>query len=264
MKSYLGIFKTHFKGELQYRARAFAGLFTQGFWGIMYVFLYTAFMRGGMEGFSISQMTSYVWLGQAFFALRLLDTPKHLTGEITSGNICYRFTRPINLYNQWFAEYLGERLSMTLLRSVPIILITLLLPKNYGLSLPVSLGAFGLSILALAIGALIISALSMIAVYLTFRTLNSKGSLAIVSVISGLLGGIFIPLPLMPQAVQNVLYWLPFRYISDLSFRLYIGNVGILAGLTQIGIATAWLVILVIVGKLLMKRALKKVVVQGG
>ena len=66
MKSYLGMFKMSFKGELQYRARAFSGILTQFFWGVMYVYLYTAFMGGNViDGFSLPQMASYVWLGQA-------------------------------------------------------------------------------------------------------------------------------------------------------------------------------------------------------
>lgn len=264
MQSYIGIFKTHFKGELQYRARAFSGLLTQAFWGMMYVYLYTAFMRGGIEGFSISQMTSYIWLGQAFFALRYVGIPKHLGREITSGDICYRYTRPVDMYNQWYAEYLGEKLSATLLRCLPIVLVTIFLPSNVGLSLPVSFLALVLALVALIIGALVCCSISMIAVFLTFKTLNHKGSTILMQTITGLLGGLYIPIPLMPQPVQRVLMWLPFRYVSDLSFRIYVGNIGILAGLTQIGIALAWLVILVALGRILMNAAIKKTVIQGG
>ena len=57
MRSYKGFFKMTFKGEIQYRAKAFSGIATQFFWGIMYVYLYTAFMGGSIiDGFSISQM----------------------------------------------------------------------------------------------------------------------------------------------------------------------------------------------------------------
>ena len=66
MKSYNGLFKMTFKGELQYRAKAISGITTQFFWGIMYIYLYTAFMGGNLiDGFSIPQMASYIWLNQA-------------------------------------------------------------------------------------------------------------------------------------------------------------------------------------------------------
>ena len=172
MNSYRGLFKMTFKGELQYRAKAISGMMTQLFWGIMYVYLYTAFMGGKIiEGFSIPQMASYVWLGQAFFVLRFPDLPKNCASEIENGNVCYKFVRPINLYNQWFFEHLGFKLSATLLRFAPIVTVSLLLPRDIGLMLPVSGLAFLLFILSLTIGALMTSAISMIVVFLTFKTL---------------------------------------------------------------------------------------------
>ena len=78
MMSYFGIFKMNFKGELQYRSKAISGVVTQIFWGLMYIYLYTAFMGGKIiDGFSINQMITYVWLGQAFLVIRFLDLPKN-------------------------------------------------------------------------------------------------------------------------------------------------------------------------------------------
>ena len=265
MNSYRGLFKMTFKGELQYRAKAISGMTTQLFWGIMYIYLYTAFMGGKIiEGFSVSQMASYIWLGQAFFVLRYVELPKKCGKEIENGDVCYKFVRPVDLYNQWFFEHLGYKLSATLLRFLPITVVAFLLPKSIGLSAPVSFTAFLLFLISLLIGAVLMSALSMIVVYLTFKTMSPKGTSTIVQTISGLLGGFFIPLPLMPQAVQTILNYLPFRYIADLPLRIYIGNIGVQSALMYIGISLLWLIGLVVIGKLLLKNALKKTVIQGG
>ena len=265
MKSYFGLFKMTFKGEVQYRAKALSGICTQLFWGLMYIYLYTAFMGGKViEGFSIPQMVTYIWLGQAFFSMRFILLPNKCATEITNGNVCYKFVRPVDIYNQWFFEHFGQRLSATILRFFPIILITFLLPSSIGLTLPVSFTAFLLFLISLLIGCLMSVALSMLGVYLTFKTLSPKGSITIVNSITMLLGGMCIPLPLMPIAIQNVLMWLPFRYVSDLPFRIYIGNIPTMDALVQIGIALSWLIILIIIGKLLLKRALKNTIIQGG
>lgn len=265
MRAYLGLFKMTFKGELQYRAKAISGICTQLFWGFMYVYLYTAFMGGKIiDGFSIPQMATYIWLGQAFFAMRYIMLPQHCGAEISNGNVCYKFVRPVNIYNQWFAEHLGQKLSATILRFAPIVLISMLLPNNIGMSLPASFEAFALFLVALALGCLMSVVLSMIAVYITFKTMSPKGSITIVNTITMLLGGMCIPLPLMPAGVQAVLSWLPFRFVSDLPFRIYIGNLGTVDALIQMGVCLAWLIVLIIVGKLLMKQALKNTVIQGG
>lgn len=263
--SYKGLFKMTFKGELQYRAKAISGITTQFFWGIMYVYLYTAFMTGKViDGFTIPQMASYIWLGQAFWALRYVDLPKGCGEEIKNGNVCYKFVRPLNLYNQWYVEHLGYKLSATLLRFIPITIIALLLPSSIGLMLPVNFLAFLLFLLALALGAMMTSAIAMLAVWLTFKTLSPKGSSTMINVVTNLLAGGFIPLPLMPSEIQNVLNYLPFRFISDLPYRIYIGNIGVLSGLKFIAIGFSWLIVLVLLGKLLISKSLKKTVIQGG
>lgn len=265
MRSYLGLFKMTFKGELQYRAKALSGVATQFFWGLMYVYLYTAFMGGKLiNGFSIAQMASYVWLGQALFAMRYLGLPKNSAKDIETGNVCYKYVRPVSLYNQWYAEYLGEKVSSTMLRSLPILLITFFLPNNVGMSLPVSFPAFLLFLLGIGIGFAISVAFSMFAVYFSFITMSGKGALAFISVIVGLFGGVFVPIPLMPLGLQKALNYLPFRYISDLPFRIYIGNVGLAEGATALAIGIVWLVVLIVLGKLLIKSASRRVVVQGG
>ncbi len=264
MSSYFGLFKMTFKGELQYRVKAINGVITQFFWGLMYIFLFTAFMsEKTINGFSVSQMTTYIWLGQAFFALKYIMLPKNCAKMIASGDVCYNLIRPMNFYNQWFMQGIGERLSSTILRCTPLIIVTLFIPK-IGLGLPVSIGAFGLFLVALILGFFMASAISMIAVYLTFITLTERGMPGIVNIITGLFCGTYIPLPLLPESIQNVIMYLPFRVIGDLPFRIYIGNINTKEALIQIAIGAAWVVVMILLGKLAIRSALKKTVVQGG
>ena len=82
--------------------------------------------------------------------------------------------------------------------------------------------------------------------------------------IMGILGGTIIPIPLMPQWLQNILNYLPFRFVADLPLRIYIGNIDIKSALVYIGIGFVWLIIIVLLGKLLIAQASKKTVIQGG
>ena len=76
-------------------------------------------------------------------------------------------------------------------------------------------------------------------------------------------GGV-IPIPMMPEAVQNILNFFPFRYVADLPFRIYIGNINGISALVQMGIQLAWLILIVAIGKLALSRKMKNLVVQGG
>lgn len=265
MNSYLGVFKMQFKSEMQYRAKAFSGILTQFFWGIMYICLYTAFMKDGeVNGFTLTQLTSFLWLQQAFFAMRYISVSSYVPSEIVNGNVCYRFVRPINIYNQWYAEYIGQKLAATLLRFAPILIIAFLLPQGFNMSLPVSFTAFALFVVTLIIGFFMTGALSMFAVNIIFKTHSPKGAVGVVATICSLLGGGYIPLPLMPEKLQMVLNYLPFRFVTDLPFRVYVGNIDTQTALKYMAISVVWLVVLIIFGKLITRRNLKSAVIQGG
>ena len=68
------------------------------------------------------QLSSYIWLQQAFLALFMtwfLDN--ELFDLISSGNVAYELCRPINIYDTWFIKSCATRVSKALLRSFPIL-----------------------------------------------------------------------------------------------------------------------------------------------
>ena len=99
---------------------------------------------------------------------------------------------------------------------------------------------------------------------ITMHTLNEKGIVGIIIAIADILSGVVVPIPFFPKFLQVISSYLPFQYISDLPFRIYVGNIGINEGLIGLGIQILWILILIPLGYILMHKSLKKVVVQGG
>ena len=91
-----------------------------------------------------------------------------------------------------------------------------------------------------------------------------KGISSIIYIIGGLLSGIDIPLPLLPIKLLKITEYLPFRLISDLSKRIYSGNISINYGIKSILLQIIWIILLIGIGKLLINKALSKVSIQGG
>ena len=83
-------------------------------------------------------------------------------------------------------------------------------------------------------------------------------------VVADILSGLVIPIPFFPVFMRKITNILPFRYISDFPFRLYVGDITIKEGYIGIIVQIVWIVILLILGRILIKKALKNVVVQGG
>lgn len=268
MNAYAGIFRMTFIRNLQYRAAAWAGVATQFCWGLLRIAVFFAFYQNVAAPLPMThaQTASYLWLEQAFLALFVLWWQDgEMLDDITSGRVAYEFCRPYWLYGFWFMRLLSGRLSRTLLRCLPILLITgLLLQNEWRMTLPASPAAFVLFALSMAMSALLVTAISMLVYVLTFLTLSPGGARLVIGTAAEFLGGMLIPIPLMPEGLQRVLSWLPFRYISDLPLRVYSGHIPAADAVTGILVQAAWIAGFVALGALLFARIRRRVVIQGG
>ncbi len=263
---YLSFFKLWFACNFQYRISAIAGLATQFFWGFMMLFLYEAFYKNGINiSFKWNELVSYVWLGQAFYTIvffRVMD--KEIFESIKTGQVAYEFVRPLNVYWMWYAKICAYRLSTCLLRFLPIIIFSILLPDNYALHAPFSGVNFIMFILTLLLGLLISTALAMLIYIAMFYTTSCKGLFNIYGNIADFFSGMDLPILFMPEVIQTLCFILPFRLCMDSPMRIYVGNIDISEGTKIILLQVFWIILLTVVGNFLMQRASKKLIVQGG
>ena len=267
MKPYASLLRVRFLNGLQYRAAALGGLATQFFWGIMLIFIYTAFYHGAdsSNGFLYKDLITFIWLQQAFLSfIFLYDWDGEMLDMITSGGISYELCRPVNLYQVWYVKLFSKRLARGALRFAPVIVLGFLMPHPYNLSLPESPLSFLLFVITLFMGLVLLVALSMMIYISIFKTMSPIGSVGIFGVIGEFFSGMTIPIPLMPEWLQRICMALPFRWASDLPLRVYSGNIGTSEAITGIAVQTVWILILVTAGALIMKRVTRLSMVQGG
>lgn len=265
-KKYLALFRVRFQNEMQYRVAALAGVCTQFVWGFMEILLFRAFYAGGGEmPMTFSQLVTYEWLQQAFLALFMLwFWDKDIIEAITGGNIAYELARPMDLYNMWFTRVAAQRIARALLRCLPILLVAFLLPEPYRMSLPVSFGAFLLFVVSTALGLCVVAALTMLVYALTFFTMSASGVRIFAASIAELLSGAVVPLPFFPKKWRLLAELSPFAAVQNLPLRLYSGNLAGDEALFYLGMQVFWLVALVLLGRILLRRMRRRLVVQGG
>lgn len=267
MKAYWGIFRMRLLATLQYRAAAWAGVVTQFFWGAMLIMVFAAFYQSGdgESAMPFADLVDYIWLQQAFLSMiALWSQDDELLDMIASGNFAYEMIRPYRVYSFWFARMLALRLARASLRCLPILAVAFFLPAGYRLHLPPDAAAFGLFLLSMALAALLVVALSMFVCLLTFVTLTPHTSRMLIGVTGELAMGSLIPIPLMPEGLQRVLDFLPFRYVADFPFRIYSGNIAGAQAWLGIGAQVFWIVSLAMLGIYGFRRVQKHIVVQGG
>jgi len=267
MKQYWSFFRIRFLAGLQYRAAAWAGIATQYAWGGMTILMYRAFYESGQNQFPMDfqALSSYIWLQQSLLALYMTwFYDNDIFESITSGGICYELCRPCDLYTMWFVKNMAIRISRVVLRCVPILLVAAFLPAPYGVRLPVSAVHGLLSLGSMVLGFLVLIAFSMLVYLSAFFTVSSTGIRILVTSLLEFFAGALIPIPFFPQWMQTILNVLPFASIQSTPFLIYTGYLDGQVALQRMGVQVLWLIVLFLLGRLIMGRALKKVVVQGG
>jgi ABC-2 type transport system permease protein len=214
---------------------------------------------------SFRALADLVWLRQAFLALIMLwSMDNEILDMISSGNVAYELCRPLSLYSFWFARILAFRISRTALRCFPIFIIAFLLPEPWGFHLPPDISALLYFIPALIMAALIVTALSLFSCLITFKSLSTYAGRLFLGVIGEFLMGAIIPIPFMPEGMQKVISFLPFRYTADFPFRVWSGDIAGAGALSGLGIQFLWLAALTGLGLWGFKSVQRRIVVQGG
>ena len=262
MKPYLAMLAARFRLHLQYRVAALAGAGTQVFWGLVRMMIFTAFYAAAPGGQPLpqAQTVSYVWLGQAFILLTILNPDGELAQMIRSGNVACEFIRPVDLYTMWYVRHLAKVAAPALMRSIPILILATAMGWLVWPDVPTALAAGA----AIAGGTLLAAAMSTLLTLSIFWTISGQGIRHIVTSAAFVFSGMIVPLPLFPDFVQPVLSALPFRGLADLPFRLFTGQLPADRWPAVVGQQLAWTAGMVLLGRWVMARAERRVVVQGG
>ncbi len=259
MSGYLAIFFTRIQALFQYRMAALAGMLTQAFWGLIYTMVLTAFYRDNPQSgpISLEVAISFVWINQAFWLLVPWNVEKQIEAQIRTGTIAYELVRPLDLYWVWFYRSLAFRIVPTLCRSLPIFVLAGLF---FGLQAPASWQAFICFLLSVSLATVLSACITTLVLTTLFWTISGEGLLRLLPHVAIFFAGLVVPIPFFPEWLQPFMLAQPFRAITDIPCRFYTGMIHWHYFAIQIG----WTFFFIVVGRLLMKKAMNKVIIQGG
>ncbi len=247
----------------QYRAAALAGVVTQVFWGMLKVMVLTAFYESAADPMPIplGSTITYIWLGQACFAMFPWRMDQELVAMFRQGRVAYELLRPFDLYLAWYSRHLAFLSAPTSLRFLPVLGFGALAS---GSVLPADATSGAAALVALAAGLALSSAILTTATSTLFWTVAGEGVMTLNSAAFFMFSGMLVPLPLFPDWFRRGAEWLPYRGVADLPFRLWTGHLqaGELAGV--LAFQLGWTAILVATGRWLVRRGMARVVIQGG
>jgi ABC-2 type transport system permease protein len=271
MRPYRAIFAARFLMMLQYRAAALAGIATQFWFGAIMIMALSAFYASGRGSASITlaEAITYTWLGQAFLGLLPWNVDPEIALMMRTGNVAYERLRPVDTYFYWFTRAMAWRAAATLLRSIPLLIVTSAVFElsglgDWSLRPPSSFEALALFVLSMVSVLLLSSAITTLLNISVVWTMSGQGINVVTNSLVIILSGMVIPLPLFPDWAQPALFVQPFAGLVDIPYRIYFANLSGGEALAGIALQIAWTMALIALGHLLMTHTMRRIQIQGG
>jgi len=122
-----------------------------------------------------------------------------------------------------------------------------------------------LAFVAAMVGAILLSAALTTLFNITMLwTISGDGMAGMAPALATALSGMLVPIPLFPEWAQTVLNALPFAGLVDTPYRLYLGHIPPSDLPIHLARQLAWTAALIVFGRWLLSRGLRRLVVQGG
>lgn len=243
-----------------YRQAVFAGLVTNTMFGFLRTAIVLTVFAGSarVAGYDPASAVTFVWVGQGLLVVVMIFGEGELAGRVRTGQVSADLLRPVDLQAALLAEDLGRASFAMMTRfAVPVVI--------GGLAFELALPTSPVRWLSFAVGVLLAVLVSFGLRFLinltAFWLLDSRGVLTIYAVVAPMLAGLIIPVPYFPGWAAAVLAATPFPAMVQTPTDLLLGRgdaAWLLAG------QLLWAVLLLGAGRLVLARAVHRLVVQGG
>lgn len=184
----------------------------------------------------------------------------HLRERIREGAVVFDLVRPLGLMPQLGAQIVGSLVGSVLMigLGLPLIMVA------GRLALPVDWGAAGLFVVSLLLGYAIGGLLALLIGMIAFWTLELDGVIMLYILVAQFLNGSLVPLNAFPGVLRTVVAWLPFQATTYVPTSIYVGTLGGRQAAAATGVQLVWIVVLGALVAFEWRRAMRRVVVQGG
>jgi ABC-2 type transport system permease protein len=263
VRLYVEVARSSFRRYLAYRSATLAGLFVNSVFGVLLASVYIALYRdreagATVAGYALTDLLTFVWISQALIAVVSLWGWWDIAQSIQTGDVVSDLMKPFNYYGYWFARDAGRAVAQLLMRGIPTLIVGALL---FDMRLPEHGWSWLAFVVSVALAVAVSFGLRFILNILAFWLLDIIGVNSLSAAVVNLFSGMLLPLAFFPGWFEVVANVLPFRSLIMSPVQTYLGqgNVAVIL----LGQAV-WCAILVAGGLMLLQKATKRVVVQGG
>ena len=264
MRAYLSLFRMRMLAGLQYRSVFWFQILTRFLWGFLEGLAFAAVYRaGGDFPMTLKQTISYMYMQQITYSLfSVVFGDGDIQSSIAKGDVATSLCRPMSLYGHWFSLACGTRLSAVCISFFAVIP-ALLMPGPFRMALP-DVGTLCVFLFSAVLALFVTVSCAMLMYTSLFWLVSQRGIRVIVTAVTHFLSGGIIPLAFFPENIRRALMLSPFGSMMNTPLNIFCGALTGKDILPALLLQAFWLTVLVGLGQLLMHRALRRVVVQGG
>ncbi len=228
---------------------------------VMYFFWQAVYANGGtLSGLTFQQTINYVMIAQMLMPLVENRLIFNFGSMIREGQIAIDLLRPLDFQARFYVDAAGN-LALNLLLKVPLLIMAVIF---FQVQLPRDLATWLVFLVSLVLGHAVMFCFDWIFSCLAFYSTETWGLSVVRVAVVTFFSGALIPLQMMPPWLLAIATLLPFAQ------SVYV-PVSFLSGVTPISAAPqawllqlAWLLGLGITSRLVFRRAVRRVTVQGG
>ncbi|HUG14044.1 MAG TPA: ABC-2 family transporter protein [Thermomicrobiales bacterium] len=263
MSLYVEVAKRAFARHTTYRAANIAGLATNSFFGALrtYVFIGLYAGLGVVAGWTLDDAKAFVWVSQALIMPVYLWGWWEIAETIRSGDVVSDLSKPFDYYTFWLAQDAGRAVYHVIFRSIPTVVVGIVL---FGVRLTPEPGRWLAFMLSVALAVWISFGLRFIVNVAAFWLLDYRGPGFALMFANSFFSGLLVPLVYWPDGARQVAGWLPFAGIIQAPVDVLLGKATGLDLAALLLFQAAWGAGLMLAGQALLGAAVRKVVVQGG
>lgn len=230
-------------------------------WEAVYISRDAFQTRFGAVG--LNDMITYVFLSASISVFANFEgSAVHRIGQkVVTGEIASDLLRPVSLMGYLFAEYAGSFTYRFFFNLIPVAGVAFVM---FRIQIPLRWDEWWLFLLSIFNVGILYFLMTYCVGLLSFWY-EKVGNLNILIDSSiTLLSGSVIPLWLFPDIVANIIHWTPFPYLYFFPISLALGKLGMQEIWSGLVIQFAWILLLYLLSKLIYKRGISKLTIQGG
>jgi ABC-2 type transport system permease protein len=263
---YVAIATRAFRRYSTYRAATLAGVFTNSVFGVIYSFAYLALWDANPTagGYDKVDAVTYVWLGQALLMTVALwggGTTDDLAERIRSGDVAIDLYRPVGVIQWYLAADLGRATYHLLTRGLAPTVVGVVL---FRIALPDSPAAALGFLVSVPLAVVVSFGLRFLVASTAFWLLDATGARTLSGALAIFFSGMALPLVLFPGWLGILAESLPWSAMIQVPNDIWLGRHTGVDLLGALAFQAAWAVVLLAACWLVLARATRKVVVQGG